>query len=263
MGTPGNSEVSAVDRPVRQATFDPTRFEQAYPQGIERSWWHIARNRVIGRAIDKYLSKGAFAIEVGCGTGVVTDYLRRHGVDVTGVELGHPRTPALCPEHQMLGQDAILLPQEMRVRCTALLLFDVIEHMADAPAFLRNLLAAYPNAHHVIVTVPARKELWTTFDSHFGHFRRYDRAMLRDELEQAGLKVDCAAYFFHGLYPAIMVNNLLRGRKRNVRFDAPAHGLPSAFNRILGTLFAWEARMLPKSLIGSSLIAVARCPTAT
>lgn len=237
--------------------FDGDQFIEAYPPGIERSWWHVARNRVIADALAAHLPRSAKVLEVGCGTGIVTAYLRARQWDVTGIDLGSPTRGVLAPEHLLLGQDATTLPQDLRDTFTALLLFDVIEHVGDAPAFLRSLLAAYPNVRYVVITVPARKELWTTFDDHFGHFRRYDSAMLRNELTKAGLHPDQFGYFFHGLYGAIGVNNLLRGRERAVRFHAPAVGFRSTINEVLGTLFALEARLLPDALIGSSLIAVA------
>ena len=243
--------------------FDHDQYAEAYPPGIERSWWHVARNRVIADSLAAHLPRSTKALEVGCGTGIVTAHLRALGWNVTGADLGRPKSGILAREHLLLGQDATALPKEQRESFEALLLFDVIEHVADASAFLRDLLSAFPNARHVVITVPGRKELWTTFDDHFGHFRRYDRPMLAKELDQAGLAVDHLAYFFHGLYPAIIVNNLLRGRRRAVRFIPPAPGFRSTLNKFLGTLFALEARILPMALAGSSLIAVAHCPPST
>ena len=238
--------------------FDGDQFIEAYPPGIERSWWHVARNRVIADTLAAHLPRSIKALEVGCGTGIVSAYLRARRWDVTGIDLGNPNSGVLAPEHLLLGQDATSLPQDLRDTFNALLLFDVIEHVSDAPAFLRDLLTAFPNVRLVVITVPARKELWTTFDDHFGHFRRYDRALLRDELSKAGLNAGRIAYFFHALYTVIGVNNLLRGRERDVRFNAPAIGWWSTINRFLGNLFALEARVLPNTLIGSSLIAVAQ-----
>lgn len=243
--------------------FDHDQYAEAYPPGIERFWWHVARNRVIADTLAAHLPRATKVLEVGCGTGIVTAHLRARGWDVTGVDLGQPQSGTLASEHLLFGQDATKLPKELRDGIGALLLFDVIEHIADAPAFLRDLLAAFPNVRLVVITVPARKELWTTFDDHFGHFRRYDRAMLRNELGSAGLEPGHLAYFFHSLYPAILVNNLLRGRERDLRFVPPPPGFRSTLNRSVGALFALDARLLPKALVGSSLIAVAHRPPAS
>lgn len=242
---------------MARTAFDNAQYADVYPPGIERSWWQVARNQVIARTLAARLPRSARILEVGCGTGIVVAHLHAQDWEVTGVDIGEPGTGVRGPEHLLLGTDATRLPGELRATFTALALFDVIEHVPDPSAFLRDLLAAFPNVEHVVITVPARKELWTNFDEHVGHFRRYDRVMVRDELRNAGLRADHIAYFFHALYPVIALNNLIRGRRRDVRFHAPAEGLPSVMHNMLGDLFALEARSLPNGLVGSSLIAVA------
>ncbi|HRH37310.1 MAG TPA: class I SAM-dependent methyltransferase [Flavobacteriales bacterium] len=238
--------------------FDHDQFDEAYPPGIERSWWHVARNRTIVRVLKSHVPRNASILEIGCGTGIVTRQLREAGWNAKGVELGAPKNGLHVPEHLFLSTDAFALPENVRTGIDTLVLFDVIEHIEDAPAFLRALLGAFPNAQRVAVTVPARKELWTTFDDHFGHFRRYTRPMLRAEFSAAGLATEHVSYFFHALHPAIALNNLLRGRERNIRFHAPALGSASTINGMVGRLFAWESQLLPGALPGSSIIAVGR-----
>lgn len=238
--------------------FSGDQYEDVYPEGIERLWWQVARNAIIARAFARSIPRGERILEVGCGTGIVTRHLRGRGWDVMGVDIGSPRHGLHAPEHLFLGRAAEDLPKDFRDTITVLALFDVIEHIADAPAFLQGLLRAFENARTVVVAVPARKELWSDFDDHYGHFRRYDRALLRAHLQAAGLCTVRARYFFHGLYAAIALNNLLRGRKRTIRYQAPAPGLASAAHALLGRLFAVEAAVLPGALAGSSIMAVAR-----
>ncbi len=242
----------------RSTAFDNDHLQDAYPAGIERSWWHVARNRVIARAFQRHIGKHEQVLEVGCGTGIVTSALRERGWNVTGVDLAGRDVASRRDSHLLLGVDALTLPHTLREGITVLALFDVIEHIQDAPAFLRSLLTAYPNTRQVVITVPARTELWTTFDDHYGHFRRYDRAMLRSECEAIGLRIDRLAYFFHALHPVILLNNLVRGRERATRFHAPESRLSIALNTCVGRLFALEAALLPGSLVGSSVIVVAR-----
>ncbi len=241
---------------MAETAFDHDRFDQAYPQGIDRSWWSTARNRVIARTFAAHVPRGARILEVGCGTGVVTAHLRSLGWDASGVDIGEPKRGLHAREHLMLGTNALDLPRELREKIQTLALFDVIEHLSDAPAFLGEMQGAFPCASHVVVTVPARQELWTSFDDHFGHFRRYGRVLLRKELSASGWTTIHSGYFFHGLYAAIALNNLLRGRNRGVSFNAPATGAASAAHRLMGSLFALESRILPRSWFGSSIIAV-------
>ena len=243
---------------MARTEFDHDQFAEAYPPGIERSWWSLARNHVIARMFARHLSKDARILEVGCGTGIATAHLRKLGWNITGVDLGQPENGVLDRDHLLLGTNALELPTEMRSTFTALALFDVIEHITDAPSFLRELLTAFPNARHVVVTVPARKELWTSFDDHYGHFRRYDLGLLEDEFKQAGLWNVKASYFFHALYIAIGWNNILRGRKRNLVFKAPAPGLATTMNAAVARGFVWDARFFPGFVPGSSIIGIAQ-----
>lgn len=238
--------------------FDGDQFDEAYPPRIEKTWWQVARCRVIENAFHHHVPRSARVLEVGCGTGIVTSYLRTAGWNVSGAEIGEPQAGLHAKEHIRWGTNAVDLPIEERKLVDTLALFDVMEHVADAPAFLRMLLVAFPNAGQVVVTVPARKELWTTFDDHYGHFRRYDLAMLRNEFRAAGLRTERSRYFFHGLYPAILANNLMRGRKRNIRFRAPGPGMSTMLNHVIGVLFAAGSRVIPGSVPGSSIISVAR-----
>lgn len=243
---------------MARTEFDRDQYAEAYPPGIERSWWSRARNAVITAAFRKHVPRTARILEVGCGTGIVTAHLRALGWEVTGVDLGHPVRGLHAEGHLLLGTDVFAIPAQQRGTYTVLALFDVLEHLEDPEGFLRRLLDHYPNAGTVIATVPARQELWTSFDEHYGHHRRYDPATLRSTLDAAGLRPVHVRYFFHALYPAIVLNNLVRGRKRNIHFTAPAPGAASVLNAIVARAFAWEAVLLPGVLPGSSLLAVAK-----
>lgn len=240
------------------SAFDRAQFHEAYPPGIERSYWHVARNRIIGRTLLRHVPPGAHVLEVGCGPGIVTEHLRESGYEAIGTDLGLPQDLAGDRPYLLLGRDALTLDEELRKRFTALALFDVIEHIEDPRSFLKALLIAYPNVRTVIVTVPARKEIWTNFDDHFGHYRRYTRAMLRTEMEGCGLRPLHTRYFFHVLYAGIRLNNMLRGNTRNIRFVPPAAGASTALHGLLGRLFALGPRLLPGVLPGSSLVCVAQ-----
>lgn len=243
---------------MARTEFDHDRYNEAYPPGIERSWWSRARNTMIGRAFRRHVASNAHVLEVGCGTGIVTAHLRSLGWEVTGVELGTPVRGLHAEKHLLLGTDVFDLPPDQRTGYGVLALFDVLEHLEDPAGFLRRLLQHFPNAHMVIITVPARQELWTSFDAHYGHHRRYDRGMVRTMFAAAGLATVSVRYFFHALYPAIAVNNLLRGRKRNIRFAPPAPGPSSILNAAVAACFAAEAAVVPGPVPGSSIIAVAR-----
>lgn len=230
------------------------QYEQNYPEGIGGYFWNLARNHVIADTLRAAGLAGEAMLEVGCSTGVVLGYLRRHGMDCAGSELGHPPVGPDLATHVHVGMDACALPESLRAGISVLLLCDVIEHVPEPEAFLARLAQAFPNARHLLVTVPARREIWSNYDDHFGHYRRYDRRDLARQLGAVGFVVSRQRYFFHALYALMAVLTVL-GVKRGVEQKAPGN---VRLHRLLAQICRWEARLLPGALVGSSLIAIAQ-----
>jgi SAM-dependent methyltransferase len=72
---------------------------------------------------------------------------------------------------------------------------NVIEHIKDDLAALRNITATMGPETALITLVPAHPMLYGTVDECVGHYRRYTRRGLRQTLENAGQKVTSLRYF--------------------------------------------------------------------
>jgi 2-polyprenyl-3-methyl-5-hydroxy-6-metoxy-1,4-benzoquinol methylase len=241
--------------------FTAAQYDEAYPAGSEQHFWHRARNAIVAKTLKKALiaeglAENAAVLEVGCGPGIAVAGLRAQGLNVIGSELARPEPLPAAAAHVHLGVDAMTLPAATRDEIKALLLLDVIEHLPEPASFIRQLSASFPAAQLVIVTVPAGPEVWSNYDTHFGHYRRYTKASLSADLTGAGLHADRPRAFFFLLYLAALALKLT-GKQREVRQQAPSL-LP--LHRLLVFYFAVEAfflRALP-FLPGLSLLAVAR-----
>ena len=170
---------------------------------------------------------------------------RARGRNVTGVDLGQPENGTLASEHLLFGQDATDLPAELRNGIGALLLFDVIEaHRGrarlPAPSSLGVPQGAACGDHR---TCP--QGLWTTFDDHFGHFRRWLTARCSGRNWARTSGTGPPSPIFSMACPAILLNNLLRGGERDLRFVPPPRRALLTLNKSLAALFALEARLLP------------------
>lgn len=236
-----------------ETAFDAIQYERSYPDGIQRHYWHRARNAVIAGALDREGLGGARLLEIGCGRGFVTAALRDRGFDCHGVELAEAVPLADVAPFVRTGLSFQELPESERsiVRCA--LLLDVLEHVADPVAFLVQIREAFPVLERLVLTVPGRQELWSRWDEFYAHRCRYDRTSLRRELETAGYSVRSSGYFFHGLYPVALAINAL-GATRSTAIAAPPESL---LHRVVGRFFAIESRVLPGVLPGTSLLAVA------
>ncbi|MBV9154101.1 MAG: class I SAM-dependent methyltransferase [Alphaproteobacteria bacterium] len=230
--------------------FTLRQYDQTYPPGIEQHFWNSARNAIIAARLSRAEMANGSLLEIGCGTGIVLDYLRRRGMDCIGCDLASAPVPDRLRDVVLTGTDFRSLAAETRHKIDGVLLCDVIEHLPDPGSFLSDIRAALPKLRRILVTVPARQELWSVWDEHCGHYRRYDPASLEADLKAGGFEPLSIAYFFHSLY-AVMY--LLRGRRSDTVM-APRWVLP---HRLMSLALRAEYALLPSSLPGTSLIAVA------
>jgi hypothetical protein len=239
------------------SAFSSAQYDEAYPPGVERSFWHVARNAIIAEELARAGMDRAPLLEIGCGPGIVVGSLRAKGMDCTGCDLAEPLVPESVRPFVRTGTDFRSLPDEARRRVKGALLCDVLEHLREPRLFLRDVVEGLPSLTHLLVTVPARKELWSDWDDHYGHFRRYDPSGLELDLEGAGLAPLGLRYFFHALYAPML---LARGRRRSTTIAAPkARGV----HELLGRAFVLEGRLLPPWVPGTSLVAIARVTART
>jgi SAM-dependent methyltransferase len=246
---------------MQSSEFDKRAFASNYPQGAENNFWNVARNLVIEDELKAAVRSGLIErnspiLEIGCGPGIVVKYLRGRGWAVSGCELGAPVVLAGIEHVIWTRRSAVELDQDFRGTVKCILLLDVIEHIADDIAFLKELIAAFPACNCFIIAVPARTEVWSNYDDYYGHFRRYDRALLTNSFRSAGLAITRQRYFFHALYVAAALFNIFK-RKRNVYITATRRPL---VDRLIAAAMHLESRIVPSSMPGLSLIGTAVRP---
>lgn len=254
MGSRTEPDPPGALRPTEASAFSARQRAGAYPTGIGGHYWHRARNRIIHEALQA-ADAAAPMLDVGCGPGTTVRYLRARGVDCTGVDLaGYDAVDPTLAAILRYGQDAFALPAAEREAVRTLLLLDVLEHLDQPDGFVRRCVAAFPHADRLVVTLPARRELWSNFDAYYGHRRRYDRGAAAALCREAGLDVLRCDYFFHALYPAIALQRLF-AVPRPVQFPPVRHHW---WHRLLAAGLYRDARWLPGAVPGSSLLVVAR-----
>jgi hypothetical protein len=138
-----------------------------------------------------------------------------------------------------------------------ILLLDVIEHVLNPGIFISEIINNFPNLSHLIITVPARKELWPNYDEFYGHNRRYDLNTLRNMLTDSGnWKIVDLRYFFHSVFLPVRVN-IWFFNKRTIGIKPP-RGLMRIAHGFLAFLFFLDYLLLPKRLLGTSIILTAK-----
>ena len=258
-GTP--LETTDMDKrvtPRSDSGFTASEYASVYADGMERSFWNRARNQVIERRVRRAVAAApGRVLDIGCGRGIVVDHLRRSGIDCIGAEISQapPLTVDVAP-YLHLGCDIADLPAERTGAVRVALLLDVLEHLPEPNAFLHRCRNTLPALRALVITLPARQELWSNYDEHYGHLRRYRLEDLPGLLAGFPVRSLDAAYFFHGLYLPLRLLTVMR-RRRNPELRPPDEGIADTLHRVMGSVFSLEDRLVPRRLPGTSLIALA------
>jgi SAM-dependent methyltransferase len=229
----------------------------------DRHWWYRGRRSVLERVIGRLrLTARPRILDAGCGSGRNMVELARHGT-VCGVELS--ATSAALARERSAGQvvegSVLQMPFEAASFDLAVCL-DVIEHLADDLAALRELRRVVAPGGTLLVTVPAYQWLWSGHDVVNHHHRRYTRPSLLAVAERAGWESVRTTYFNSLLLPiAILLRVLDRLSSKPTESSLDLWVPPAPLNWLLERPLALEAAIIGRGgriPAGLSLLAVFR-----
>jgi SAM-dependent methyltransferase len=229
-------------------------------------WWFAGRRRILESFVarivsDLSLPKGARPriLDVGCGTGANLEMLARfgdvEGVDVSEDALSFCRARGLA-KVQCGAAESLPYADETFDLVTAL---DVVEHLDDDAAGLREARRVLKPDGRVLLFVPAFMWLWGVQDDVSHHRRRYTLPQLRASVERAGLSVERATYANLTFFAPILAGRLLM-RALKLRPATENKINVPALNGALGRFFGAEAFWLRRLNFpfGVSAVIVAR-----
>jgi len=125
-----------------------------------------------------------------------------------------------------------------------ILMLDVLEHLADPHAALRQAESLLARGGLLVITVPAFRLLWTNHDVLNHHVIRYRRGTLRPLVERAGLRIIEERYWYQWMCPVKLAQRIVEGIFR-LRPSPP--NIPGKW---LNSLLYWVSRWEQKTLAG-------------
>lgn len=201
--------------------------ETAHFSGLAQQWWDAkgpmaslhqvnpVRLRFIRDAIDAHWGydpraakplKGKRALDVGCGAGLVCEPMARWGTDVTGVDATAENIGVARTHAEGAGLDIRYLPGELASldigQFDLVTALEVVEHVADKPAFIASLANRLAPGGLMVLSTPNRtaasKLLLVEAAERVGYVPRgthhWDDFITPDELEEmlasAGLTME-------------------------------------------------------------------------
>lgn len=248
-----------------QPTGDVTALEQQQldiAADGQVSFWHRVRFELVG--VEARRHGAATLVDLGAGSGLLGDWAARRLPDLgyRWTELSPVLADRLRDRH---GAATEIRSGEPLPPGSLVALLDVLEHIDDDVAAMRAIAASMSPSSVLVVTVPAVRALFSSWDVALGHHRRYSRRMLRHVLEDAGLRVVRCDALFPELLP-LAVRRLVDDRRAGRRGTPGA--VPGASSADFPTLAPWvdrtayavarsSSRLRRIWPLGTSLIAVA------
>lgn len=215
-------------------------------------FWSVGRDRLCLELVERFTMAGPM-VDAGAGSGAFARRLRSAGHRAYGFDLADSAAADLR---------ATILSMPLRAESVGTVIArDVLEHIEDDAAALRDCHWVLGQSGHLLLTVPAWPSLWSVRDEEAGHQRRYTRARLSAVIEGAGFDLlEMRGYQFL-LLPALAASRaaarLLGDRvlEREERVSGPLCQILSAINSMEARLGRSRWTCPPT---GSSLCAVAR-----
>jgi SAM-dependent methyltransferase len=225
----------------------------------ESYWWHVAKRELVTAILRSRFPAPAHVVEGGIGSSRNLLEFRRLGYEVTGLDImaeavDHGRRRGLNNVHRHdLSEPWPCQPGSV----SAVVLLDVLEHMADPVKVLRHAAHVLRPGGGLVLTVPAYPFLYSDWDKSLGHYRRYTAGQLRQDVADAGLTTQWVTHWnAFSLPAAIAVRSMQRCFPRERAATFPR--ISPAMNEILLKLASVERWCLRKVRVpvGLSLVGV-------
>lgn len=256
---------SALPQEMQQHTY-------AIMDRVEDShWWFVGRRAILEsfmRGLESRLQATSPAeagnpnalriLDVGCGTGANLEMLAQfgqaEGVDVSDDALEFCRQKGLAVQKGLA--ETLPYADETFDISTAL---DVIEHLDDDIAGLREMHRVTKTGGYSLIFVPAFMWLWGVQDDISHHRIRYTRRQIVERLEKAGFEVERATYANFTFFAPILGGRTIM-KLTGIKPESENNVNISALNGLFGKLFSAE-RFWLKNLdfpFGVSIVVVAK-----
>ena len=230
-------------------------------------WWFVGRRRILESFVQRICQdlkresgvERPRILDVGCGTGANLEMLSQfgeaEGVDVSMEALAFCRERGLANVH-LGAAEKLPYEDESFDLVTAL---DVVEHLDDDRAGLREMRRVLRPGGRALLFVPAFMFLWGVQDDVSHHRRRYRIPELRRVVGEAGFKVERTTYANLTFFAPILLGRAVM-KVTGLRPESENNFNISALNRVLGRVFGAESAFLRRINFpfGVSALCVAR-----
>jgi len=130
-------------------------------------------------------------LEIGYGAGEIFSMYKSLGLRVVGYDFSE-----MAYEYAMQNyadDSSVCLLQEKpepKQQFDIVVACEVLEHIEDDMAALREWKMYMKDTGKLIISVPAHHKMWGANDVYAGHYRRYERIELEKKIKKAGMEIE-------------------------------------------------------------------------
>ncbi len=180
--------------------------EEILGDKINEHWYYVSK----GRAMRKFLGdiKADEVLDVGAGSGIFSRQLLDHDICQSSVCVDPGYDKESKDTHN--GKPIKFVKSLNKTTQDLILMMDVLEHVPDDVALIKEYTDSMKEGGKLLITVPAFQFMWSGHDVFLEHYRRYTIEMMEKSIIEAGLKPINSKYFFGSLFPAVAAVRLTK-----------------------------------------------------
>lgn len=211
-------------------------------------WWYAGRRRIIFDLIDRLVPRNnGRALDIGCGSGLNASIFSTRMKKVIGIEISDEAITAAKKIAPALTIIKGSWPDTVIIQGTFDLItcFDVLEHIREDGAALKNIESLLSPGGIALLTIPAFQFLWSDHDTVAHHVRRYTKRDLQKCITtHTSLKIIRMSYFNSFLFFPIVFFRALKKIFPLRAGTSDIFSVPRPVNIALTLLFGAERYVL-------------------
>ena len=168
--------------------------------------------------IKKYIKKNV--AEIGPGSGVV---LNKYIKQCKNIDLYEPDKKLFKHLKKKFRNKKIFIKNTVfkknYKRYDTIIALDVLEHIKDDKKEIKKIYTSLNKGGYLIINVPAFNLLYSKFDISVGHFRRYNKKIIKEKIE--GLKFSkCEIFYYDSIgFILSLISKIFLKKKYKNKFE--------------------------------------------
>lgn len=173
---------------------------------IDNHWYYSSKAKAMIRFLGETIP--TTILDVGAGSGFFSRYLlaQTTAKQAWCVDVSYEADW----DSSEVGKSVYYRRSVEAIDANLVLLMDVLEHVDNDVALLKEYVDNVQSDSRFLITVPAFRFLWSGHDDFLEHKRRYTLSQLEDTVRSAGLTVKQGSYYFGMVFPIAVSTRLVQ-----------------------------------------------------